>query len=304
MQVQDKIRFIEEYLEKHQLKNHSLLCVNPTLPSLNPNTIDKIYKLYTNENINLTLEEEPEEEDSNYYLFIALYLCMKKKYELMKKFYKKAIEKEIEKGNIKAMENLGCYYFKEENYQEAKKYFIMGVELGDSNAIYNLGVYYYDIEKNYEEAKKYYIMAIKLGNPNAMHNLGYYYYNVEENYEEAKKNLLMAIECKHYKSLILFTKCFIQTQTMNELIDFVFKNRNIKEIREHYSQFIQFYINREETSEEGECRICRTENQILVVNDCFSIHHRLCISCYLQYDKCPTCEFEKHPRNKNLFILG
>jgi TPR repeat protein len=59
---------------------------------------------------------------------------------------------------------IGIYYNIEENYEEAKKYYMMAVELGHSNAMYNLGFYYNKIEKNYEEAKKYYIMAIKTKN--------------------------------------------------------------------------------------------------------------------------------------------
>jgi TPR repeat protein len=38
----------------------------------------------------------------------------------------------------------------------------------------NLGYYYQFIEKDYELMKKYYLIAIDKGHSNAMNNLGYY----------------------------------------------------------------------------------------------------------------------------------
>ena len=47
-------------------------------------------------------------------------------YDLMKKCYLMAIEK----GNNNALNNLGCYYRKEKDYENAKKYLTMAVENG------------------------------------------------------------------------------------------------------------------------------------------------------------------------------
>jgi TPR repeat protein len=89
----------------------------------------------------------------------------------------------------------------EKNYEEMKKYYLMAIENGNSNAMFHLGLYYYYIEKNYEEMKKYYLMAIENGNSYAMYNLGYYYENIEKNYEEMKKYYLMAIENGHSRAM-------------------------------------------------------------------------------------------------------
>ena len=52
-----------------------------------------------------------------------------------------------------------------------KKYYLMAIEKGNSNAMNNLAFYYEDIENNYDEMKKYYLMAIEKGNYDAMNNL-------------------------------------------------------------------------------------------------------------------------------------
>jgi TPR repeat protein len=58
----------------------------------------------------------------------------------------------------------------------------------------NLGYYYQYIEYNYDLMKKYYLMSIKKGFSNAMYNLGYYYEKEENNYKLMKKYYLMAIK--------------------------------------------------------------------------------------------------------------
>ena len=40
----------------------------------------------------------------------------------------------------------------------------------------NLGLYYYKIENNYELAKKYFLMAVDKNLPEAYNNMGLYYY--------------------------------------------------------------------------------------------------------------------------------
>ena len=124
----------------------------------------------------------------NYYGFYFLF--KEKNYDEVKRYYLMAIEK----GSVYAIYNLGNYYRNiEKNYEEMKRYYLMAIEKGDSDAMCNLGCYY-DNEKNYEEMKLYYLMAIEKGHPTAMCNLGYYYNKVEKNYEEMKRYYLMAIE--------------------------------------------------------------------------------------------------------------
>jgi tetratricopeptide (TPR) repeat protein len=84
----------------------------------------------------------------------------------------------FEKGNIKAINNLG-YMYKygkgvEQNYEEAIKYYKMAIEKGDNSAMNNLGYMYGEgrgVELNYEESIKYYKMAIEQGNEIAKKNI-------------------------------------------------------------------------------------------------------------------------------------
>src|SRR3989304_5436421 len=132
-----------------------------------------------------------EPENGIEYLYFGwFYQYAKKDYEQMKKYYLMAIDK----GVYEAMFNLGSYYATEEEYKLMKKYYLMAIDKGDSNAMYILGYYYehIDLEKDYEQMKKYYLMAIDKGVYEAMFNLGYYYEHIKKDYEQMKKYYLMA----------------------------------------------------------------------------------------------------------------
>ena len=58
-----------------------------------------------------------------------------------------------------------------------KKYYLMAINKGDSDAMYNLGLYYEYVEKDYEQMKKYYLMAIDKNNFTGMNQLENYYKN-------------------------------------------------------------------------------------------------------------------------------
>jgi tetratricopeptide (TPR) repeat protein len=92
-----------------------------------------------------------------------------------------------------AMRKIAEYYFKEKDYENMKKYYLMALDSGSSIAMMCLAEYYKDTEKNYKLMKKYYKMAIEKGHSNAMHSLGYHYHNTEKNYELMEKYYLMAI---------------------------------------------------------------------------------------------------------------
>ena len=122
---------------------------------------------------------------------VNYYKDIKPNYNEMKKYYLMAIDV----GSSDAMLTLAHYYHNiEKNCDEMKKYYLMAIDLGNSDAMFNLGRYYHYIEKDYNETKKYYLMAIELGNSNAMNNLGNYYEDIEKDYDKMKKYYLMAIE--------------------------------------------------------------------------------------------------------------
>jgi hypothetical protein len=125
---------------------------------------------------------------------------VKKEYHT-RKYYNLFIKKiiyipnENESDNLKLGDEyfcLGCFYDGiDENYDQAKKYYLKAITFGNSNAMANLGYHYENIEENYDLAKKYYLMAISLGNSEAMLNLCYYYKHIEKNYNLVKKYYLL-----------------------------------------------------------------------------------------------------------------
>jgi tetratricopeptide (TPR) repeat protein len=145
----------------------------------------KILEIFNSEN----LEKIDVDFDNLIILnWIGLYYKNIKNYGKMIEYYLIAINK----GDSNAMFNLACYYNLINNYEEMKKYYLMAIEKENSNAMYYLGSYYED-NNDYEEMKKYYLFAIEKENSNAMTSLGSYYED-NENYEEMKKYYLMAIE--------------------------------------------------------------------------------------------------------------
>ena len=89
---------------------------------------------------------------------------------------------------------IGMYYQLVKNYPQMKRYYLMAIDLGDSEAMLNLGLYYQDIEVDPELMKQYYLMVIEKGNSTAMNNLGYYYECTEVDPELMKMYYFMAIE--------------------------------------------------------------------------------------------------------------
>jgi tetratricopeptide (TPR) repeat protein len=143
--------------------------------------------------INLFNHDVIEEcNDDKYWNYVGLYYEKKlKDYDLMKKYYLMAIDK----GNSDAMNNLGhYYYYTEKNHDLMKKYYLMAIDKGNSYTMYNLGYYYKEIKIDYHLMKKYYIMAVEKGSVDAMYHLGYYYHKIEKNYDLMKKYYLMAID--------------------------------------------------------------------------------------------------------------
>ena len=121
-------------------------------------------------------------------LYYGVYYKQKKDYDNMKKYFLMSIET----GNRDAMYNYGSYFDKIKDYDNMKKYYLMAIEYGHAGAMYNYGCYCKQI-KDYDNMKKFYLMAIENGNAIAMNNYGAYYYEIQD-YDNMKKYWLMAIE--------------------------------------------------------------------------------------------------------------
>ena len=133
---------------------------------------------------------------SNYYNFLGLFFqydIKYKNYDLMKKYYLMAIDM----CDSDAMTNLGNFYNIEKNYDLMKKYYLMAIEQNNSYAMTYLGNYY-QIEKNYDLMKKYYLMAIEQNNSSVINDLIYYYHFIEKKYYLMKKYFLIAVKNKNY----------------------------------------------------------------------------------------------------------
>ena len=72
--------------------------------------------------------------------------------------------KQIEKGNPDVMNDLGIYYDKKGNFEEAEKYYLQAVEHGSAKAANNLGILYANSGK-LQKAEKYLIKAISENTP-------------------------------------------------------------------------------------------------------------------------------------------
>ena len=107
-------------------------------------------------------------------------------YNEMIKYYLMAIDKD----NINAMNNLARHYESIHDYDNTVKYYLMAIDNGCSSAMNNLGYYYFYYEADHDEMLKYFLMAIEYGNKTAMKNLGHYYSLIRD-FDNAKKYTLM-----------------------------------------------------------------------------------------------------------------
>ncbi len=153
---------------------------------------------YDNENIVLEIFNNNIENFKNYDLnnaiilnIIAIYYrFVKKNYSEMKKYFLLAINLK----DTNAMNNFANYYGCIKKYDKMKKWILiaMTIDSSDFDTFHNLG-YYYECIKNYNKMLKWYLISSKYGNLNSMNYLGHYYESIK-NYDEMEKWFLMAIE--------------------------------------------------------------------------------------------------------------
>jgi len=211
-----------------------------------------------------------------------------KDYDLMKKYYLMAIEKDYGPS----MHNLACYYYSvEKNYELMKKYYLMAIKKDHVSSMNNLG-YYYKNSKDYELMKKYFLMAIEKGNVNSMNNLAMYYFS-EQNYELMKIYFLMAIEKNHLISMNNLKNYYFDKEKYNILkfynllynlqpqSDIVIKTMNKLYLDNNKIIEYQNKININQNNIK-ECIIC-FESIIHIPLNC---KHEVCMNCYCFVDKC------------------
>lgn len=90
------------------------------------------------------------------YLYYGVYCRSEGKFYDMEKYYLAAIEM----GNNDAMNNLGDYYYSAGDMENAIRYYSLAVENGNDIAVRNMGVYYQDLE-DWDNMLVYYLKSIK-----------------------------------------------------------------------------------------------------------------------------------------------
>ena len=244
-----------------------------------------IIDIFNNDNTSFVNQNDP-----IIFNIIGLYYKQKiKDYEQMKKYYLMAIDL----GNSDAMFNLGFYYYNIKDYEQMKKYYLMAIDLGNSYAMYVLGLYYNNI-KDYEQMKKYYLMAINLGNSDAMFNLGFHYCEIED-YEQMNKYLLMAIDSGNIWAMHKFESyccndvilIYYELNKIKNKSEFVIEKLNILRKNKKVCKFINKINYSLNNNLIDDCPICLDTNKNVLLLDCM---HFRCIDCYSKYNICKMCD--------------
>ena len=119
-------------------------------------------------------------------------LKVRKKYSITAKNLDSAIHKCMS-GNRNICVDIGNYYFREENYSEAKKFFIKACYMGDPLGCNNVGLMYfygYGVKQDFKKAFKLFKKACDRGEAVSCNNIGslyYFGYGVKKNYDKALK---------------------------------------------------------------------------------------------------------------------
>jgi hypothetical protein len=144
-------------------------------------------------------------KEKNYDYMIIYYEMAIKKNDveamiLLAKYYERRDPKKYEnymllaieedENNVQAMNDIAYYYQKNDNYIEAKKYFLMAIEKEHTQSMWMLANLFQK-EQDIESMKKYTQMAIDKGDVTAMYNFACYYQN-KNDLPNAKKYFTMA----------------------------------------------------------------------------------------------------------------
>ena len=173
-------------------------------------TLDK-YMIYEKEILDIFNNNiDSYKYNENLYLWIGNYYYFKENnYDKMKEYYLMAIQL----NNSDALQKMGRYYEKiEKDYDKMKEYYLMAIKLNNVPAMTNLAHYYQIIEYNYDKMKEYYLMAIEMHDSIAMTNLAVYYFDIEKNYDKMKKYYLMAIELNNSLAMYNFAIYYQYTE--------------------------------------------------------------------------------------------
>ena len=175
-------------------------------------------------------------------LYFGCYFLINNKNHLGKKY----LLLSIRKGNSDAMNELGIYYLtKEPNYTLGTKYLRMGSENGNKHSSNNLGHFYEITSKDYNLMKVYYKKAIKQGSMDACINLGNYYWGKKE-YEKAYQCYYIGV---NYNSNFCMARLgdYYKNINVNEDLMLDYYHKAVKNgNNEVYVDLIKYYFDKNE----------------------------------------------------------
>jgi tetratricopeptide (TPR) repeat protein len=164
-------------------------------------------------------------------------------------------------GNYYATNNLAIYYFNDNNFKEAEKYFLMAFEMNsDVDLIYNI-ILLYSKTNNCEELIKYSLFYFE------------------------KETTRLEIILKHLNKIFNFC----QIKLYNFFLKINNKNEKIKNILTELEKNNQVIVYKnkirvfKELNNYKKCSLCLEDNVLNIVMNCF---HEICIDCYSFNMKC------------------
>jgi len=131
---------------------------------------------------------------------LAMFYDRQKNYD-KEKFY---LEKLAAKNQNDAIFQLAIIYRQEGNYQKADEFYkrLLKEKYQESEVFYNLGISCY-YQKKYDEAEKYFLKAIELGNnDDPEYNLGILY-KIQGKFAQAKKYLIPLAQKVEYNTILI-----------------------------------------------------------------------------------------------------
>jgi TPR repeat protein len=239
------------------------------------------------------------------YFTLGIEMYYNKDYYLLEdedKEKRKEEEADIEKKITRMLETLGNYYDNsinptEETNQNTIKYYLLAIERGSMNAMFNLGHYYYECN-DYENMFNYYYMSVALGDIDTMFELAIYYQKIKD-FDNMRKYYVMALEESEnpkYNVTVLINdgKKDFDLFNLKEELDKI-ENKSTVLIRTLHEigciKEIMIFENKKKLFESFhyiiECGICY-ETKLHIDLKC---GHCCCINCYpkLYKNPCPYC---------------
>jgi tetratricopeptide (TPR) repeat protein len=177
-------------------------------------------------------------------------------------------------------------YYGNKKYNEAEKYYLQAIEIGDDDALYNLGIMYY-VDHKYDEAEKYLLLSEEKKDTDAKYALGILYYKLGILHEN---DTYMAYKYFISGALRDNYKCIDKIKN-NQLAVYLLHPNKYKIIRKFLdNQLINIIQNKlTNFSRDGTCNIC-FENTKLIPYECC---HFVCVNCFVKIrNKCPECNIE------------